>query len=707
VERLFGAPTMPAKSAAWLRGEVALSQLRGRGGAAFPTARKWELAAAAARPEVRGGQRRRTRAGQPQGPPPRRAPPARGARRPAARRRRHRRHQGLPLPDRGHARPARRGRAALPKLHAAGSCRSRSRSTRPHHLRRRRRDRGARGDRRQPAKPRKKPPFPGEAGLFGKPTTVNNTETLAHVAWIARHGAAAFAAIGTAESKGTLLFTLGRRRRAAPRRLRAAVRHHLPPADRGLRRRPASPAAPCARSCRRCRAASCSRSTSTCRSPTRRCARSAPRPAAAACGSCSTTTDTVAMTLEIAEFFMREQCGQCPPCRMETNQFVHILKAVQQRQGPRLRRQAHQTRRVLAQEGQLLADRDGGRPVLSAVKCFAADFARAAGPAQPGNPDVDERYYYAACTLGLEDVLAERTAAARRRSRRSARRGACAFTGDRRPRLRGVPVAALGDPRAGGTRARPAARSRRPLRLTGSVDWSRSITRCRRWRSTARSRTASPTTRASRCWWSRTPSATSSATHRQAPRRRQGPARPAASSSCCRATRRSSTANSAASRCTSAATARSSTRARSTKRPPPGCCCTPSWDRQAPLCDPMCGSATFLIEAAWLATDRAPGLGRVRVRTLAGRRPRRLAQIFDEAEARAAAAPTSCRSCAGNDRHPGAIAIAGQALAGRRPRRPHRTAPRGDCARLRAAVRDGSWSPTRPTATACRPTTAR
>jgi putative N6-adenine-specific DNA methylase len=34
------------------------------------------------------------------------------------------------------------------------------------------------------------------------------------------------------------------------------------------------------------------------------------------------------------------------------------------------------------------------------------------------------------------------------------------------------------------------------------------------------------------------------------------------------------------------------------------------WNRQTPLCDPMCGSATFLVEAAWLATDRAPGLGR-------------------------------------------------------------------------------------------------
>ena len=61
----------------------------------------------------------------------------------------------------------------------------------------------------KPAKPRKKPPFPGQSGLFEQPTTVNNVETLAHVAWIARNSAQAFAAIGTAESKGTLLFTLG------------------------------------------------------------------------------------------------------------------------------------------------------------------------------------------------------------------------------------------------------------------------------------------------------------------------------------------------------------------------------------------------------------------------------------------------------------------------------------------------------------------
>ncbi|MGH7763598.1 MAG: NADH-ubiquinone oxidoreductase-F iron-sulfur binding region domain-containing protein, partial [Candidatus Dormibacteraceae bacterium] len=54
--------------------------------------------------------------------------------------------------------------------------------------------------------PRNKPPFPVEAGLFGKPTLVNNVETLVNVLDIVMEGGAAFAATGTAESTGTRLF---------------------------------------------------------------------------------------------------------------------------------------------------------------------------------------------------------------------------------------------------------------------------------------------------------------------------------------------------------------------------------------------------------------------------------------------------------------------------------------------------------------------
>jgi len=56
--------------------------------------------------------------------------------------------------------------------------------------------------------PRNKPPFPVEVGLFGKPTLVNNVETLVNVLDILNEGGAAFAQSGTPDSTGTRLFCL-------------------------------------------------------------------------------------------------------------------------------------------------------------------------------------------------------------------------------------------------------------------------------------------------------------------------------------------------------------------------------------------------------------------------------------------------------------------------------------------------------------------
>ena len=57
--------------------------------------------------------------------------------------------------------------------------------------------------------PRPRPPFPAVKGLWGKPTVVNNVETLACVPYILREGAAEFASCGTEKSKGTKVFALG------------------------------------------------------------------------------------------------------------------------------------------------------------------------------------------------------------------------------------------------------------------------------------------------------------------------------------------------------------------------------------------------------------------------------------------------------------------------------------------------------------------
>lgn len=59
-----------------------------------------------------------------------------------------------------------------------------------------------------PALPTAKPPRVFESGVDGLPTLVNNVETLAHAAWIARHGAAAYRNQGTASSPGSALVTL-------------------------------------------------------------------------------------------------------------------------------------------------------------------------------------------------------------------------------------------------------------------------------------------------------------------------------------------------------------------------------------------------------------------------------------------------------------------------------------------------------------------
>ncbi|MCB9876876.1 MAG: hypothetical protein H6835_04655 [Planctomycetes bacterium] len=366
--------------AIWLRSEVTAAGLRGRGGAAFPTATKWQLAADAAGDEKfvvgNGGEHE----------------PGSDKDRYLVAHHPHAVLEGLLLA--GFATGAQKGyvyliedmtaqRAAIeqalaeataagllpfpvelhlgPTTYVAGEETAALESIEG-----------------KPAKPRQKPPFPGQAGLFGKPTTVNNVETLAHVAWIAREGGAAFAAIGTAESKGTLLFTLGdevvhpgvyelpfgatyrdliegkggglkngRTLRAFLPAMSAgfllAEHLHVPIAYETLR----------------------------------------PLGTGPGCGGVKIvddTTDVVAMTIGIAEFFMKEQCGQCPPCRMETNQFVHILKAVQAAKGPGYDDKMKKLADFSRKKGRCSLIEMAAAPVISALSCFADDFARAAGP---------------------------------------------------------------------------------------------------------------------------------------------------------------------------------------------------------------------------------------------------------------------------------------------------------------------------------------
>ena len=56
--------------------------------------------------------------------------------------------------------------------------------------------------------PRFKPPFPASFGVYGKPTTINNTETFAAVPWIIRNGGASYLACGKPNNGGTKIFSI-------------------------------------------------------------------------------------------------------------------------------------------------------------------------------------------------------------------------------------------------------------------------------------------------------------------------------------------------------------------------------------------------------------------------------------------------------------------------------------------------------------------
>ncbi len=378
-----GLAAVQQKGGAWLRAEVTTAQLRGRGGAAFPTARTWELAAAAGADAKfvvgNGGEHE----------------PGSDKDKVLVQRHPHAVLEGLLLT--GLATGAQKGflyliedmhgpraaaEQALAELRAAGML--------PFpidvHL-------GpgtyVAGEETaalsaiegQPAKPRKKPPFPGVAGLWGKPTTVNNVETMAHTAWIARHGGAAFAAIGTEQSKGTLLFTLPpnvQRPGVYELPFGATFRQLIDGCGGGLRDGRRVRAVLPAMSCGFLLAEHLDVPIAY---ETLRPLGSSP-----GCGGVrivDETTDVVAMTLGIAEFFMQEQCGQCPPCRMETNQFVHILKAVQNRKGPGYDDKLVKLAEFSKKKGNCSLIEMAAAPVISAVKAFALDFAAAAGPSTP------------------------------------------------------------------------------------------------------------------------------------------------------------------------------------------------------------------------------------------------------------------------------------------------------------------------------------
>jgi NADH-quinone oxidoreductase subunit F len=222
-------------------------------------------------------------------------------------------------------------------------------------------------------KPREKPPYPVTHGLFGQPTVVNNVETLANLPPIILKGAKWFRGFGTAESSGTMIFCMNAEwERPGAYELPYGVLEGLLTQELagglkgGVKMRAILPGGPS--------------SAFLLPDPKRALSPEALRAAGSniGCGVMRGYAEGTCMmeaTLDIAGFFAKESCGQCPACRMETSSLAMILDKVRLGQAPAA---------SLEQIPKLLEFNKGkgfcslvnmpGPPLLSAMKLFPEDF---------------------------------------------------------------------------------------------------------------------------------------------------------------------------------------------------------------------------------------------------------------------------------------------------------------------------------------------
>ncbi|HLB64710.1 MAG TPA: NADH-quinone oxidoreductase subunit NuoF [Anaerolineales bacterium] len=225
--------------------------------------------------------------------------------------------------------------------------------------------------------PRLRPPFPAAEGLYGKPTVINNVETLANLPPILARGAAWYRTMGTEKSPGTKVFSLsgkvvrpGNYELALGTTFRELIFSHGGGIPDGRKAKGILPAG-----------------ASSVILPADERILDTPmdyeavQAAGSALGSASVivldeTTDLAWVAMKTSRFFKHESCGKCTPCREGTYWMLHLAERVERGEArlediDLLDTVARQIQgKCLCALGEFST-----MPVVSAIASFRADFA--------------------------------------------------------------------------------------------------------------------------------------------------------------------------------------------------------------------------------------------------------------------------------------------------------------------------------------------
>jgi NADH-quinone oxidoreductase subunit F len=180
--------------------------------------------------------------------------------------------------------------------------------------------------------PRKKPPYPANVGLWGRPTLVHNVETLANVPHIINHGAEWYAGIGTPKSSGPKLFCVSghvRNRRVLELPLGVPLREIIEQHCGGMAfDRPLKAIIP----------GGASTSMLTAQQLDTRMDFESLEAAGTMLGTgaiivMNDRTCMVDVARRLMRFFAHESCGRCVPCRVGTQRMLDILERLERGKG--------------------------------------------------------------------------------------------------------------------------------------------------------------------------------------------------------------------------------------------------------------------------------------------------------------------------------------------------------------------------------------